>query len=260
MQLSNKHRVTATYTLNKLLSDPDTLNSRDVAFPGFPIHGVQDSKRFAYQGSLRSALTPNLVNDLRVFGATGGATLFSTEITPALFSGSVANQGGRHLNINGACCGTGQLLMNPSGSIGALGGAAGNPQNISSREASTKVAHDSLNWVRGAHNLNFGVEFTQADVWLQNQSLVPRIDFGINNSDPAFALFNTTNFPGASDTVLAQRARPLRDPHRPRHRHPRQRPAQRERPVRIPRLVDGPGTHAPARLLRPGLLAGDART
>ena len=203
MQLSNKHRVTATYTLNKLLSDPDTLNNRDVAFPGFPIHGVQDSKRFAYQGSLRSALTANLVNDLRVFGATGGATLFSTEISPALFSDPAANQGGRHLNINGACCGTGQLLMNPSGSIGALGGAAGNPQNISAREASTKVAHDSLNWIRGAHNLNFGVEFTQADVWLQNQSLVPRIDFGINNTDPAFALFNTTNFPGASDTQLA---------------------------------------------------------
>jgi hypothetical protein len=203
MQLSNKHRITATYTLNKLLSDPDTLNNRDVAFPGFPIHGVQDSKRFAYQGSLRSALTANLVNDLRFFGATGGATLFSTEIGKDLFSGSVANQGGRHLNINGACCGTGQLLMNPSGGIGTLGGAAGNPQNISSREASTKVAHDSLNWVRGSHNLNFGVEFTQADVWLQNQSLVPRIDFGINNSDPAFALFNTTNFPGASDTQLA---------------------------------------------------------
>ncbi len=203
MQLSNKHRITATYTLNKLLSDPDTLNNRDVAFPGFPIHGVQDSKRFAYQGSLRSALTANLVNDLRFFGATGGATLFSTEISPELFAGSFANQGGRHLNINGACCGTGQLLMNPSGGIGTLGGAAGNPQNISSREASTKVAHDSLNWVRGAHNLNFGVEFTQADVWLQNQSLVPRIDFGINNSDPAFAMFNTTNFPGASDTQLA---------------------------------------------------------
>ena len=71
--------------------------------------------------------------------------------------------------------------------IGNLGNAFGNAQNFSSREASTKVAHDSLNWVRGAHNLNFGVEFTQADVWRQNQSLVPRIDFGINNSDPAFA-------------------------------------------------------------------------
>src|SRR6185503_4300 len=196
------HRITATYTLNKLLSDPDTLNNRDVAFPGFPIHGVQDSKRFAYQGSLRSALTANLVNDLRVFGATGGATLFSTEISPALFSDPAANQGGRHLNINGACCGTGQLLMNPSGRIGALGGAAGNPQNISAREASTKVAHDSLNWIRGAHNLNFGVEFTQADVWLQNQTVVPTINFGIVNGDPAEALFSPANFPGASTAVI----------------------------------------------------------
>ena len=203
MQVTPKHRITATYTMNKLLSDPDTLNTRDAAFPGFPIHGVQDSKRFAYQGSLRSTLTANLVNDLRFFGATGGATLFSTEINPSLFSGSVADQGGRHLNINGACCGSGQQLTNPSQGTGAAGGVAGNPQNISSREASTKVAHDSLTWIKGSHNLNFGVEFTQADVWLQNQSLVPRIDFGLNNSDPADALFNPTNFPGASAAVLA---------------------------------------------------------
>jgi hypothetical protein len=203
MQLTPKHRVTATYTLNQLLSDPDTLNNRDAAFPGFPIHGVQDSKRFAYQGSLRSTLTPNLVNDLRVFGATGGATLFSTEINPSMFSDSLANQGGRHLNINGACCGSGQQLTNPSQGTAAAGGVAGNPQNISSREASTRVAHDTLTWVTDSHNFNFGVEFTQADVWLQNQSLVPRIDFGMNNTDPADALFNTTNFPGASAAVLA---------------------------------------------------------
>src|SRR5262249_22645585 len=203
VQLTSKHRVTATYTLNQLLSDPDTLNNRDPAFPGFPVGGVQDSKRFAYQGALRSTLTSNLVNDLRFFGATGGATLFSTEINPSMFSSSVADQGGRHLNINGACCGSGQQLTNPSQGTNTPGGAAGNPQNISSREASTKVAHDTLNWIRGTHNLNFGIEFTQGDVWLQNQSVVPRIDFGLHNSDPAFAMFNAANFPGASDTVLA---------------------------------------------------------
>src|SRR5262249_16177407 len=30
-----------------------------------------------------------------------------------------------------------------------------------------------------------------------------RIDFGLHNTDPAFSMFNSTNFPGASDTVLA---------------------------------------------------------
>ena len=164
---------------------------------------MQDSKRFAYQGSLRSSLGSNVVNDLRFFGASGGATLFATEITSDLFSGSIADQGGRHLNINGACCGSGQQITNPSGGTANPGAAAGNPQNISSREASTKVFHDSLTWVTGSHNLNFGVEFTQADVWLQNQSVVPRIDFGIHNTDPADAMFNAANFPGASAAVLA---------------------------------------------------------
>jgi hypothetical protein len=202
MQLTQRHRLTATYTLNKLLSDPDTLNNRDPAFPGFPITGVQDSKRFAYQGSLRSVVNENLVNDLRFFGATGGATLFATEINPSMWSGSLANQGGFHLNLNSACCGTGQLLTNPSQGSTTAGAASPGGQNISSREASTKVAHDSLTWIKGSHNLNFGVEFTQADVWLQNQSLVPRIDFGIANGDPAEALFTTANFPGASTAIL----------------------------------------------------------
>jgi Carboxypeptidase regulatory-like domain len=202
VQLTQKHRLTATYTLNKLLSDPDTLNNRDAAFPGFPIHGVQDSKRFAYQGALRSTLNANLVNDLRFFGATGGATLFSTEIDPSMWSGSLANQGGFHLNMNTSCCGTGQLLTNPTQGTTNAGAANNAGQAITSREASTKVAHDSLTWIKGSHNLNFGVEFTQADVWLNNQSLVPAIDFGIATGDPAEALFNTTNFPGASTAVL----------------------------------------------------------
>jgi len=193
VQLTQKHRVTATYTLNQLLSNPDTLNNRDVAFPGFPIHGVQDSKRFAYQGSVRSTLTPTLVNDFRFFGATGGATLFSTEINPSLYSGtSVADQAGFDLNLGGACCGTGQVLTNA-----AAGTAA-----TSSREASTQVAHDVLTWVRDTHSFTFGAEFTQVDVWLQNQTQVPRIEFGVANGDPAQSLFSTANFPGASTTTL----------------------------------------------------------
>ena len=202
LQLTQKHRLTASYTLNQLLTDPDTLNNRDAAFPGFPIQGVQDSKRFAYQGALRSTLNANLVNDLRFFGATGGATLFSTEINPEMWSGSIANQGGFHLNLHGACCGTGQQLTNATQGSATAGGAAGGGSATSSREASTKVAHESLTWVKDSHTLNFGVEFTQADVWLQNQTQVPTINFGIVNGDPAESLFTAANFPGASVAQL----------------------------------------------------------
>jgi len=74
-QLTQKHLLTMSGTLNALLSDPDTTNNRDPAFPGFPIQGVQDSKRYIGSATLRSTLSNNLVNEARVFGASGGATL-----------------------------------------------------------------------------------------------------------------------------------------------------------------------------------------
>jgi hypothetical protein len=191
-QLSQKHHLSTTYTLTDLLSDPDTLNNRDPNFPGFPVSGVQDSQRFAYHGTLRSTLTPNLVNEVRVFGATGGATKFSTEINPGMWKGtSVADQAGFHLDFNSACCGTGQALTNASSGPG-----------LSAREASTKVVYDHLNWVKGSHQLSFGVDFTEANVWLWNQTQVPEIDFGIVTGDPAASMFTTANFPNASNAQL----------------------------------------------------------
>jgi hypothetical protein len=194
LQLTQKHLLSGTYTLTDLLSDPDTLNNRDPQFPGFPVGGVQDSKRFAYQGSLRSTLTPNLVNELRVFGATGGATKFSTEINPSMWKGTpVADQAGYQLNLNGACCGTGQALTNAGTSAGP---------NLSAREGSTKLAYDRLNWVKGSHSFAFGVDFTEGNVWLWNQTTVPQINFGLATADPAAGMFTTANFPGASTAQL----------------------------------------------------------
>jgi hypothetical protein len=64
-----------------LLSDPDTTNSRQAVFPGFPVRGLQDSLRHTSQASVRSVLSANLVNEFRV-GMTGGPTKFSPDITP----------------------------------------------------------------------------------------------------------------------------------------------------------------------------------
>jgi carboxypeptidase family protein len=191
-QLSQKHHLSTSYTLTDLLSDPDTLNGRDPQFPGFPVGGVQDSQRFAWHGTLRSTLTPNLVNELRVFGATGGSTKFSTEINPGMWRGTpVADQAGFNLNFNPSCCGTGQALTNASSGPG-----------LSAREGSTKVAHDRLTWIKGSHSVNFGVDFTEGNVWLWNQTMVPQINFGITSADPAAAMFTTANFPGASTAQL----------------------------------------------------------
>ncbi len=45
LNLSNKHKLTATYTFQKVNSVPDELNSEEVRFPGFPVAGNQTSFR-----------------------------------------------------------------------------------------------------------------------------------------------------------------------------------------------------------------------
>ena len=36
-----------------------------------------------------------------------------------------------------------------------------------------------MNWLKGTHSLSLGGSFTQANIWLTNQTLVPEVDFGI---------------------------------------------------------------------------------
>jgi hypothetical protein len=112
--------------------------------------------------------------------------MFSPEIGPAQFSGTpVADMGGYFLDIND------MGISNPA-STGAY----------SAREATTRILENTLSWLKGSHNVQAGFAFTQADVWLENQLHVPTITFGINSNDPADAMFNTSNFPGASTAQL----------------------------------------------------------
>ena len=198
-QITQKHQLTLSGTLNQLLSDPDTLNNRDANFPGFPVQGVQDSKRYIMAGTLRSTLNANLVNELRVFGASGGATLFSTEINPSMWKGDIANQAGYQLNMNGVCCST--VTTGTGNQTANITNASSGP-GLSSREASTKVVYDHMNWIKGPHSFAFGVDFTQVDVWLQSNTTVPTINFGVTSDDAAAGLFTTANFPGATATNL----------------------------------------------------------
>jgi Carboxypeptidase regulatory-like domain len=192
-ELSQNHRLTGSMNYRHINSTPDTTNNAQLPFPGFATTGSQQSTRWTTSESLRSTFSANLVNEFRV-GGTGGATFFSPELTPAMWSGNngVADQNGYRLNFNTACCGTGFALTNPG---------LGNTQ--SSREAGTKVIEDTATWLKGKHSVTFGGSMVQADVWLQNQTLVPAVTFGILSSEPANSLFSSANFPGASATDLS---------------------------------------------------------
>ena len=192
-ELTQKHRLTGSMNYRHINSTPDTTNSAQLPFPGFATTGSQQSTRWTTSESLRSTFSNSLVNEFRV-GGTGGATLFSPELTADMWGGSGAgSQGGLRLNMNAACCGTGFALTNPG-----LGSGQ------SSREAGTKVIEDTATWLKGKHSVTFGGSMVQADVWLQNQTLVPTVTFGVLASEAAAGLFTTANFPGASTTDLAQ--------------------------------------------------------
>jgi len=193
-EITRQHRLIGSVNYRHINSTPDTTNNAQLPFPGFATAGSQQSTRWTTSESLRSTFGNSLVNELRV-GGSGGATLFSPELEPSMWSGAggVANQGGYRLNFNGACCGTGAALTNPG-----LGSGQ------SSREASTRVIEDAATWLKGRHNVTFGVTFVQTDVWLQNQTLVPTANFGVLATEPVDAIFNATTLPGASAADITQ--------------------------------------------------------
>jgi len=193
-ELSDRHRLTGSMNYRHINSTPDTTNSAQIPFPGFPMTASQQSTRWTTSESLRSTFGSNMVNEFRV-GATGGATFFSPELEPGMFTGT----GAYRLRFDLACCGTGFNLTNLATGVGTNG--AGTAAN-SSREAGTKVIEDTATWIRGKHTLNFGGSMVQADVWLQNQTQVPSITFGLQTSEAATGMFNATNFPGASAADL----------------------------------------------------------
>src|SRR5204863_4046244 len=183
------HRLTGSFNYNHVNSTPDTTNTREPFFPGFPNTGSQQSTRYTTAESLRSNFGANLVNEVRV-GASGGATFFSPELAPSLFGGnSFGDQAGYYLNIGNICCST--ALSNAGGS-GAF----------SAREGATQVVEDTVSWLKGKHNMSFGASFTRAHIWLESQQHVPELRFGIATGDPAAGMFTVANFPGASNAQL----------------------------------------------------------
>ena len=185
--LSDRHRLSGSLNYTDLLSSPDSLNNREPQFPGFPAFGNQHSDRYTAQANVRSTLSQNLVNEFKV-GGSGGATRFSPEIGPHQFLGtSIADQAGFFLDINGEALG----ISNPAGT-----------GSYSAREATTRIAENTLSWLKGAHNIQVGIAYTRADVWLHNQQHVPTVSFAVSSNDPAQSMFNQANFPGASTAQL----------------------------------------------------------
>ena len=179
--LSENHRFSGSFNYQKFSSTPDTLNGRDPFFPGFPVTADQVSTRIGVSTSLRSTLSANVVNEVRI-GGSGAPVRFFPQMSVSMFNGALANQGGYWLGLSAAG------ITNASAS-----------SNKQSRNAYTFLVEDTINWQRGNHGLNIGGSYTDVRVWLKNVNLVPTINFGILQADAAKAVFALpANFPGSA--------------------------------------------------------------
>ncbi|MFB3855621.1 MAG: TonB-dependent receptor domain-containing protein [Vicinamibacterales bacterium] len=182
--LSSNHRLTGTYLWQKIVRDPDHLNGVDVRFPGLPNFRKYVSYRKLASGALRSSLGATLVNELRG-GIKYGPSYFGTAEWngPETFSAS-----------------NGRALIWPN--VGLTPTNYHTNFTPSQRSAWSWNLDDTVNWQKGSHSISFGGSYYDGHVWVTNQTMVQSVNFGVDSSDPANAMFNTTNFPGASSAQL----------------------------------------------------------
>jgi hypothetical protein len=177
--LTDKHRLSATYYWQRFKSNPDLLNSVDNTFPGMPNVGQQNSYRTTGSVGLRSTLTSNMVNEFKG-GWQWSPNEFFSNVTADMF----ANQGGYSLTL--------PLITGLTAT-----------RSPAPRNTTTWSVSNDLNWLKGAHSLTFGGSFAGVHNRLNGYDVVPGVSIGFDTTnDPASGLFTTTNFPGASAANL----------------------------------------------------------
>jgi hypothetical protein len=198
--ITEKHRYSNAFNYQYFTDFPDTLNNMDATFPGFPVQAGQKSERYSISNSIRSNLSSNLVNEGLVAWSGAPVTFFG-ELSPSSWKGSsIADQLGYRV-VFPATAGMNPVSANPTGGF--------NPQ---SRNASTLLIEDTLTWLKGRHSFTMGGSWTQYDLWLKNQQMVPNVQLGsgtaaganLVSGDPAQGMFTAANFPGASAAQLSQ--------------------------------------------------------
>jgi hypothetical protein len=187
--LTEKHRLSGTYNWQVVVRDPDQLNGGDVRFPGAPNYSKYISYRPLTSASLRSTVSSNLVNELRG-GIKWGPGYFGQDASngPQTFQ----DQNGFALDITSS-----------NANADGLNLANWHTQNSpTSRSAWSWNLDNILSWQKDKHSVSFGTSLYFGHVWEDGQQMVPGITLGIDSQDPAFNMFNTTNFPGASTAQL----------------------------------------------------------
>ena len=199
--ITSKHALSYSYNYDSYFAAPDGLNNIVPIYAGTgtvlgsDVNAGQRSTRFAGNIALRSSLKPTLTNEFRA-GLNGGSTLFRDVINDGMFS-----------TWRG---------YNPTFGLSGNAYIAGvsTTSTPSRRNSPTKSFTDNVSWLKSSHQISFGGNFEQINLFQSStgtvNSVIPGIAFGPSSIDPAFSgstdLFNTTNFPGIStaDRTSAQ--------------------------------------------------------
>jgi hypothetical protein len=182
--LTDRHRISTAWHRNAYSTFPDTLNSREARFPGFPVAAGQSSTRLSWSNSVRSTLSSNFVNEARAAYSSSPVVFFKELGTASSFNRDIfSEESGFRLDF--------PLVTEPSA-----------PPAPQGRNAWNLLFEDSISWLKGNHSITGGGSLTHFQTTSYNSSLVPEIDFDVVTGDPARSMFTGANFAGASNAQL----------------------------------------------------------
>jgi len=198
--INSKNSLSFVYNYDWYNAIPDLLNGLVPVYPGTgdvlfsSLSTGQGSNRFDGTISLRTTINPRMTNEWRM-GLNGGTVDFFVAISPGLFApwrGYVPSFASAGTSLSG--------VATPDASI---------PQR---RNAPVKNLGDTVTWVKGSHQVSFGGNWDQINVYqqIEGSSLFPTLSLGIASNDPvntgATSMFTAANFPGASNAQLGYAA------------------------------------------------------
>ena len=181
--LNQNHRLSGVYYWQQVNRLPDIQNNGDPAFPGFASTVNYLSHRTTGSLTLRSTLSPNLVNEV-VGGFQSSPGYFAEGLTPSQYEDQA-----------------GFSFVFPLGLTHATTPYGGNAANVTGeapRNTPNWNIDDTVTWQKGRHSVSFGGSFSRFQYDQTFFNSAPTIGFGVQaNLDPADVMFSTANFDGA---------------------------------------------------------------
>jgi hypothetical protein len=186
--VTNNHHVEFVHNYQHYFSDPDGVNNQLNVYPGAGIvvgtPGVTGSiyrNNFTFAMAERWTVTDRIVNEIRLTSSGNGTSLFTREFSPGLYQ-----------------------LFGGFAPVNPFTSPFFSRSSQSRRNTPVKGLSDNLNWLKGAHAMNFGVQYTRVASFTQSvdRQVVPTISFGIAANDPintgGTGIFTAANFPGST--------------------------------------------------------------